>query len=133
MDPQDNIEEKPKTEEPENNIIEESPKQDEPKNEIIDEQKLLNEIKDYSSKNLYIITKELEEKIPYILSYIQNPKNEIANKKDIIKYFFSLIKNIRYNLEILLLSFRYLGENKTVDICRGITIPKNLAPHMVTS
>ena len=39
MDPQDNMEEKPKTEEPENNIIEESPKQDEPKNEIIDEQK----------------------------------------------------------------------------------------------
>ena len=115
MDPQDNIEEKPKTEEPENNIIEESPKQDEPKNEIIDEQKLLNEIKDYSSKNLYIITKELEEKIPYILSYIQNPKNEIANKKDIIKYFFSLIKNIRYNLEILLL-YKSTDEKRKLNI-----------------
>ena len=115
MDPQDNIEVKPKTEEPENNIIEESPKQDEPKNEIIDEQKLLNEIKDYSSKNLYIITKELEEKIPYILSYIQNPKNEITNKKDIIKYFFSLIKNIRYNLEILLL-YKSTDEKRKLNI-----------------
>ena len=93
-----------KKEETENKITEDKqPNPDETKKEVIDEQKLLNDIKEYSSKNLYIISKELEEKIPYILSYIQDSKNEITDKQEIIKYFKSLIKNIVYNLEILLL------------------------------
>ena len=104
MEPQENIEEKPKIEENENKIIEEKQSiQDESKNETIDEQKLLNDIKEYSNKNLYIISKALEEKIPYILSYIQNSKSEIINKQEVIKYIKALIQNIEYNLEILLL------------------------------
>ena len=104
MEPQENIEEKPKIEENENKIIEEKQSiQDESKNETIDEQKLLNDIKEYSNKNLYIISKELEKQIPYILSYIQNSQKEIINKQEVIKYIKALIQNIEYNLEILLL------------------------------
>ena len=105
-----------KKEETENKITEDKqPNPDEEKKEVIDEQKLLNDIKEYSSKNLYIISKELEEKIPYILSYIQNSKNEITNKQEIIKYFKSLIKNIVYNLEILLL-YKSSNEKRKLNI-----------------
>ena len=116
MEPQENIEEKPKIEENENKIIEEKqPNQDESKNETIDEQKLLNDIKEYSNKNLYIISKALEEKIPYILSYIQNSQKEIINKQEVIKYIKALIQNIEYNLEILLL-YKSSNEKRKLNI-----------------
>ena len=116
MEPQENIEEKPKIEENENKIIEE--KQTNPEvssNKTIDEQKLLNDIKEYSTNKLYIISKELEEKIPYILSYIQNSKNEIINKQEIIKYLNSLIQSIDYNLEIILL-YKSSNEKRKLNI-----------------
>ena len=72
------------------------------KDENKEEQNILKDIKDYSSKNLFIINKELDDKIPNILAYIQNEKNEIINKLDIIKYLISLIENVQYNLEIIL-------------------------------
>ena len=116
MEPQENIEEKPKKEENENKIIEEKQSiQDESKNETIDEQKLLNDIKEYSNKNLYIISKELEKQIPYILSYIQNSKSEIINKQEVIKYIKALIQNIEYNLEILLL-YKSSNEKRKLNI-----------------
>ena len=116
MEPQENIEEKPKIEENENKIIEEKQSiQDESKNETIDEQKLLNDIKEYSNKNLYIISKELEKQIPYILSYIQNSQKEIINKQEVIKYIKALIQNIEYNLEILLL-YKSSNEKRKLNI-----------------
>ena len=65
---------------------------------------ILEEVKLYQTKQIYIITKELESKIPSILSYIQSPnnKNEIINKINIINYLFSLIQNIPFNLDIIL-------------------------------
>lgn len=90
-------------------------KDDLPDNKIIDQQNILNEIKDHSNKKFFIITKNLEEKIPYILAYIQNEKNEIINKLDIIKYFHLLIKNIPYNLEILL-ALKSADEKKKLNL-----------------
>ena len=63
---------------------------------------LVEEIKDYQSKNLYIITKELEAKIPSILTLLQKEDFELEMKEPIIKYINSLIKNIPYNLGIIL-------------------------------
>ena len=83
-------------------IISENTKTDDIKDKIIEDPNILNEIIDYSNKNLFIITKEFEEKIPFALTYIQNEKNEISNKLKIIKYFISLTKNITYNTDLLL-------------------------------
>ena len=83
-------------------IISENTKTDDTKDKIIEDPNILNEIIDYSNKNLFIITKEFEEKIPFALSYIQNEKNEISNKLKIIKYFISLTKNVTYNTDLLL-------------------------------
>ena len=63
---------------------------------------ILQEVKLYQTKQVYIITKEIESKIPSILSYIQNNKNDILNKINIINYLLSLIKNIPFNLDIIL-------------------------------
>ena len=80
----------------------ETPDTENSENKIIEEKNILNDINENIDTNLFIITKELEEKIPFYLSYIQNPKNEIINKTKIIKYLLSLINNIPYNLEIIL-------------------------------
>ena len=63
---------------------------------------LLEEIKDYQSKNIYIITKEIELKIPSILCVLQKEDFNLEMKASIIKYLNSLIKKIPYNLEIIL-------------------------------
>ena len=80
-------------------IGEESPQKDIDK---IDPNIILKEVKDFHSKKLYIITKEIESKIPSILSYIQDDENEILNKIHIINYLLLLIQNIPYNLELIL-------------------------------
>ena len=63
---------------------------------------ILEEVKDYHKKQIYIITKKFESKIPSILSYLQNYNNEILNKIHIIKYLMPLIQNIPYNLDLIL-------------------------------
>ena len=69
------------------------------KNDIKD---ILQEVKLYQTKQIYIITKEIESIIPSILSYIQNIKNDVSNKINIINYLLSLIQNIPFNLDIIL-------------------------------
>ena len=96
-------------------IESETKNKDDDKNKINDEQNILKKIKDYSSKNLFVITKELEKIIPLILSFIQNEKNEILNKLDVIKYFISLIKNVPYNLDILL-AHKSLDEKRKLNL-----------------
>ena len=83
-------------------IIKKTYQSEDSENKINDEINILNEIKELFDKNIFILTKEIEPKIPLILSYIQNPKNDIINKTQIIKYILSLIKNVPYNLEIIL-------------------------------
>ena len=68
----------------------------------IDPNIILKEVKELHSKKLYIITKEIELKIPSILSYIQDIENEILNKIHVINYLFALIQNIPYNLDLIL-------------------------------
>ena len=68
----------------------------------IDPNITLKEIKELHSQKLFIITKEIELKIPSILSYIQDIKNEILNKIHVINYLFALIQNIPYNLDLIL-------------------------------
>ena len=63
---------------------------------------LIEEIKDYQSKNIYIITKEIELKISSILSILQKEDFDLKIKASIIKYINLLIKNIPYNLGIIL-------------------------------
>jgi len=63
---------------------------------------LIEEIKNYQLKNIYIITKEIELKIPSILSILQKENFDFEMKSSIIKYLDSLIKNIPYNLGIIL-------------------------------
>jgi len=63
---------------------------------------LIEEIKNYQSKNLYIITKEIELKIPSFLTILQKKNYELEQKETVIKYLNSLIKNIPYNFEIIL-------------------------------
>ena len=74
----------------------------EKENNEVDPNIILKEVKEFHSKNLYIITKEIESKIPSILSYIQSFENEILNKIHIIKYLFDIIQNIPYNLDLVL-------------------------------
>ena len=77
---------------------------------------LLNEVKDYHSKQMYIITNVIESKIPKILSYIQNYDNNIINKIHILKYLNSLIQNIPYNLEIILSKVSD-NEKQSLNLC----------------
>jgi len=67
-----------------------------------DDEQLIDKIKEYQSKKLYIITKEIESKIPSILCYLQKEENDITIKIDFVKYLIELIKNIPYNTEIIL-------------------------------
>ena len=80
----------------------ENPEIPTPGKAINDPLTILNNVKDYDSKKVYIITEEIESKMPFILSYLENLENEIFNKIYIIKYLISMIKNIPFNLEIIL-------------------------------
>jgi hypothetical protein len=55
-------------------------------------------------KNIFLITKSLEQKLPDILSYLQSDTN-IANKIFIVKYLQSLLFQVNYNTEIILRKF----------------------------
>ena len=67
-----------------------------------DQTTILKEVKNYDAKKLYIVTENIESKMPSILSYLENMENEIFNKIYVIKYLISMIKNIPYNLELIL-------------------------------
>ena len=62
----------------------------------IDPNITLKEVKELHSKKLYIITKEIEFKIPSILSYIQDFKNEILNIIQVISARLNSTTKIRY-------------------------------------
>ena len=67
-----------------------------------EDEELIEKIKEYQSKRLYIITKELESKITSILCYLQKEENNITTKINIVNYLIELIKNIPYNSDIIL-------------------------------
>ena len=97
--------EKEETKNPDNDLKKpESTTKEREKTKNIDNDSIniLQEVKDYNKKQIYIITKKFESKIPKILSYLQNYENEIINKIHIVKYLILLIQNIPYNLDLIL-------------------------------
>ena len=71
---------------------------------------LLQEINTFKNKNIVIITKNFEQKIPDILSFLQNNSNLAINKTQIVKYLQSLFLSIDINSEIFLRKFSYEKE-----------------------
>ena len=66
---------------------------------------ILQDINSLKSKEIYLISKNLELRIPELLSYIQNDSNSIPNKLLIIKYLENLFTNVNYNSEIFACKF----------------------------
>ena len=54
------------------------------------------------NKNIYLISKNIEQRITEILSYLQSDSNPISNKIQIIKYLQTLFMKVEFNSEIFL-------------------------------
>ena len=63
---------------------------------------ILQDINNYKNKNIHIISKSFEQKIPDILYFLQNNLNLAVNKIQIIKYLQELFTTININSEIFL-------------------------------
>ena len=63
---------------------------------------LIQDINSFKNKNLVIITKSFEQKIPDILSFLQNNSNLAINKIAVVKYLQTLFLTININSEIFL-------------------------------
>ena len=61
---------------------------------------LIQDINSLKSKEIFLISKTFESKIPELLSYLQNESNYTTNKLLIFKYLESLFTKISYNSEI---------------------------------
>ena len=61
---------------------------------------LLQDIYSFFDKNYVIITKDLQQKIPDILSYLKNNSNSAINKNIIVKFLQKLFTTIYMNSEI---------------------------------
>ena len=61
---------------------------------------LIQDISTLKSKEIFLISKNFESKIPELLSYLQNESNLIQNKLLILKYLENLFTKITYNSEI---------------------------------
>ena len=57
------------------------------------------------NKNIFLITKNIEQRIIEILSYLQSDTNLASNKIHIVKYLQSLFMNVEFNSEIFLRKF----------------------------
>ncbi len=83
-----------------NNLIKQEDKQ------INEDSLISNDIKKFINsliqdpstiKNKFFIDKNIEQKIPYILSYLQSDSNLANNKKKILEYLQSLFQNANFN------------------------------------
>ena len=63
---------------------------------------LIQDINSFKNKNLVIISKNFEQKIPELLSFLQNNSNLAVNKISIVKYLQYLFLTININSEIFL-------------------------------
>ena len=63
---------------------------------------ILQDINNYKNKNIHIISKSFEQKIPDILYFLQNNLNLAVNKIQIIKYLKELFTTVNINSEIFL-------------------------------
>ena len=53
-------------------------------------------------QNIYLIQKNIEQRITEILSYLQSDANLASNKIPMLKYLQSLLLSVEFNSEILL-------------------------------
>ena len=58
-------------------------------------------IEELIQKDIKIITRNVEEKIPQILNILQNVEENIENKLKILQFFEILFKEITYNMDII--------------------------------
>ena len=58
-------------------------------------------IEELIQKDIKIITRNLEEKIPQILNNLQNEEESIENKLKILNFFKILFQEITYNMDII--------------------------------
>ena len=63
---------------------------------------LILEIETFKLNNIYLINEDLEQKIPQILSFLQNPNNSLDNKITILKYLSDLFTKVEFNAETFL-------------------------------
>ena len=63
---------------------------------------ILQDINNYKNKNIHILSKSFEQKIPDILYFLQNNLNLAVNKIQIIKYLQELFTTVNMNSEIFL-------------------------------
>ena len=63
---------------------------------------ILQDINNYKNKNIHIISKSFEQKIPDFLYFLQNNLNLAVNKIQIIKYLQELFTTVKINSEIFL-------------------------------
>ena len=63
---------------------------------------ILQDINNFKNKNIVIISKDFEIKIPDILSFLQNNSNLAVNKIILVKYLQTLFLTIEINSEIFL-------------------------------
>ena len=97
---------------------------------------LIQSINNWNKKNVLIITKSIEQKIPDILSFLQNNENLAVNKIAFVKYLENLFLTININSEIFL---RKQSSDKRklnlydIIIEQYITYTNNLNPPNISS
>ena len=74
-------------------------------NTSFSEKNIIQDINSLKSKEIYLISKNLEIKIPELLSYLQSDSNSISNKLLILKYLENLFTKVNYNSEIFACKF----------------------------
>ena len=81
---------------------------------------LIQDINSLKSKEIFLISKTFEAKIPEILSYLQNESNSTSNKLLILKYLESLFTKISFNSEIL--ANKYSNDKEKLNLFQIIII-----------
>ena len=70
------------------------------------------------NKNVYLITKSIEQRITDILSFLQSDSNLATSKIQVIKYLQSLFINVEFNSEIFLRN--YINEKEKLNLYKII-------------
>jgi hypothetical protein len=73
---------------------------------------IIQDVNNYKTKDIYLITKNLENKISEILNYLQNDSNTISNKLLLIKYLENLFTKVCFNSEIF--SYKYSNDKLNI-------------------
>ena len=75
---------------------------------------ILQEINSLKSREIYLISKSFETKIPELLSYLQSDSNSTSNKLLILKYLENLFSKVNFNSEIF--SSKYSNEKERLNL-----------------